>query len=746
MTWLARSADLKKGTSVQTYARHLKGVVAYVKMFLSLMIRYLRSDYKELFETILLNAAEFHDLGKLDDLNQAVLEGKEKASHLPVHHQDAGTAELIRNNNFYSALIVSAHHIGLPDFNTEANRGEYCFRDESEYNNETIYQRSEESLSELLRRHHEAYGSQKLRPEPQLDIRSEDSSSQQVFLRMAMSVLADADHTDSAHPNDALTSVSAHKNISLMPKDRLEKLDEYISQLPTDNNRAAIRQRVYNECKNSNQKASIVSCDSPVGTGKTTAIMAHLLSVSQRKNLRRIFIVLPYTSIIKQSVSVYRKALVLPGENPNDVVSELHHLADFEDDESREFSARWNAPIIVTTAVAFFETMASKTPSTLRRLHNLAGSAIFIDESHAALPPKLLATAWSWINIFASDWSCYWVMASGSLNRFWKIDQIDKTMPDIPEIISDEVRIAASTDEINRITFQGESHSVGIAELIEKVKKSPGPRLVILNTVQNAAVVADAMMKSRDINFEKVFHLSTALTPKMREETIELINNELKLNRNGDWVLVGTSCIEAGLDFDFASGFRESASLVSLLQTSGRVNRSGTRDDALVTSFVFSNENLINKNKGLADSSFVLNRFFEKGVPITQDLCTQAMREELMLNPTSESLLEKIIKAEKALDFPMVERLFKVIDSDSRLVVLDDKLVKRIENYEHVDWKEIQMNSVQILGYKINKLNIPEIFGHPGLYKWHLKSDSFLGYMTGIVENEKLFSENGGII
>ncbi len=746
MEWLARSADIKKSTSVQTYARHLYGVVAYVNLFLSSMLNYLRSDYRELFKTIVLNAAEFHDLGKLDDLNQTVLKGDKKALHLPIHHQDAGTAELIRNNNSYAALIVSAHHIGLPDFNEEANRGKFCFRDESLYSDESIYQRTERSLLELLKRHNESYKSQVLEREPSTDICSENSFSQQVFLRMALSVLADADHTDSAQPNETLTNISNKKELLLKPKDRLEKLDEYISSLSKDsNNRTAIRQQVYEECKNSNLNSNIVSCDSPVGTGKTTAIMAHLLSVAQRRNLRRVFIVLPYTSIIKQSVSVYRKALVLPEENPNDVVSELHHLADFENEESREFSARWNAPIIVTTAVAFFETMASKTPSSLRRLHRLVGSAVFVDESHAVLPPKLLATTWSWINVFASDWSCYWVLASGSLNRFWKIELIDKSMPDIPEIISDDIRRAASSDEIKRIYFKGELHPIGIRELIEKVKSSPGPRLVILNTVQNAAVVANAMTKSKENIFEKVFHLSTALTPGMRENTINQICNELKTNPDGNWVLVGTSCVEAGLDFDFASGFRESASLVSLLQTSGRVNRSGRRDDASVLSFVFTDDKLINTNKGLADSSFVLNRFFEKNIPITPDLCTRAMREELMLNPKAESSLSKIIKAEKAMDFPTVEKLFKVIDADSRLVVLDEKLVKRIESYEQVDWRDIQMNSVQILGYKVSKLNIPEICGYPGLYKWHLNSNSFLGYMAGIIENEELF-ENGGVL
>ena len=139
-------------------------------------------------------------------------------------------------------------------------------------------------------------------------------------------------------------------------------------------------------------------------------------------------------------MKVYRKALVLPGENPEHVVAELHHRADFQDMQSRQFTALWKAPIIVTTAVSFFETLASNTPATLRRLHNLPGSAVFIDESHAALPAKLLPLAWRWIKGFADEWGCYWVLASGSLNRFWKIEEFDKEKPDIPEIMPVELR------------------------------------------------------------------------------------------------------------------------------------------------------------------------------------------------------------------------------------------------------------------------------------------------------------------
>ena len=68
---------------------------------------------------------------------------------------------------------------------------------------------------------------------------------------------------------------------------------------------------MYQVCKNSVISENVVACDSPVGSGKTTSIMAHLLSQAIERNARRVFVILPFTNIIKQSVDVYRKALVI---------------------------------------------------------------------------------------------------------------------------------------------------------------------------------------------------------------------------------------------------------------------------------------------------------------------------------------------------------------------------------------------------------------------------------------------------
>ena len=141
----------------------------------------------------------------------------------------------------------------------------------------------------------------------------------------------------------------------------------------------------------------MLACDSPVGSRKTTAIMAHLLKVAKHKHLRRVIVVLPFTNIIDQSVDVYRKALVTSDEDATEIVAAHHHKAEFDDPPSRQFAYLWHAPVVVTTAVQFFETLAAGKPAALRKLHEVPGSAIFIDESHTALPTHLWPQAWKWL-------------------------------------------------------------------------------------------------------------------------------------------------------------------------------------------------------------------------------------------------------------------------------------------------------------------------------------------------------------
>lgn len=721
---LAHSSNKKKNIPEQSYADHINGVVSVAEKAALNAAKYAVTN-GEILMRVVRCAAEYHDLGKLDEQNQKVLSGIIKAKHLPVQHTEAGTAYLLQNDEVIPAVLARSHHIGLPDWPHEENRLELAFRDE----NEEVRKKVDDNLTQLYELHSNTLNM------AACSKNTEDfKCNPQLFMRIALSCLADGDHTDTAiHYGDYPKEIKP--SIDLKPDKRLAALDKYVSALAQNDDRSLLRAEMYRQCRDSEIETGIASCDSPVGTGKTTAVMAHLLAQADKRKLRRIFVVLPFVNIITQSVEVYRKALVLPGENPEEVVAELHHQADFKDINSRHLTALWKAPIIVTTAVTFFETLASNTPSTLRRLHNLPGSAIFVDESHAALPAKLYPLAWQWMKLFASEWNCYWALASGSLNRFWQIPEFDDKPPIIPEIVSDDLRKKLLVYESNRINYEYKPDSLNESDLTELIRALPGPRIVILNTVQSAAVIA--LEYRRKFGEKSIEHLSTALTPVDRAKTLKRIKERLTDVTDNDWTLVATSCVEAGVEISFKTGVREISSLVSLLQTSGRVNRSGIVEDAAVWSIRLKEDSRIKLHPGMKDSSNILSQLFEEGEIISPDLCTEALKREIRIIGTD---LKKLKKAESEMNFPAVEKDFKVINTDTRVVVVDELIMCRIEKYENIEWRDIQKGSVQIWGYKLDKLGIQEFKEKPGLYKWVLDYDDFIGYMAGIITMEDFLS------
>lgn len=501
----------------QEYSAHIFGVRLLTYEYVQDMSRYSKCD-KILLSHTVEKAATFHDIGKLNKDNQDVLSGKTSSKSLPQNHVDAGAAYFLNEKRFsaVSAAAIHAHHIGFPDFSAEMNKGDAIFRDSS-IASAVDYELPElEAIHDNLIGTHFKYGKEVIKGE------------RSVFFRLLLSCIVDADHTDTAihyrrYPTDTNT-------ISLLPAKRLAQLDRRVEELKQkglDDDRNALRNEMYHACRNADIDSGISSCDSPVGSGKTTAVMAHMLAQAQKRGLRRIFVVLPFTNIISQSVKTYRDALVLPGENADEVVAELHHRADFESEDARHLTALWRAPIIVTTAVAFFETLASNSTATLRRLHEFPGSAIFVDESHVALPAKLLPIAWKWINVYAAEWSCYWVLASGSMNRFWTIPEIAGTKNSncVPEIIDDELRGRLSVYENKRIAYHSDLLPKGTAELADWIIGFPGPRLVIMNTVQSAAILADYF--SEHFGRDSVEHLSTALTSNDRDNTLERVIKRL---------------------------------------------------------------------------------------------------------------------------------------------------------------------------------------------------------------------------
>jgi CRISPR-associated endonuclease/helicase Cas3 len=742
---LAHSAAVDGGPG-DPYTRHIQCVRAGTRERAKAMLGYSNAHPAELLDA-LDAAAAFHDLGKLDTDNQRALRSGRDA-RMPWDHIDAGVAHLGQAGNWMAAWLVRAHHApGLPccarhfDPDGLGPRLRGLRNDDGDPKKQQRQRRRTDALlARYLAEHEAAVGALqlgKMRPRHGLT------------MRLALSCLVDADHTDTAFFD---TGWELPKPLPARWKERLDQLDAHVSALPSSGSadRDRNRSEFYATCRNASTDAQIVACEGPVGLGKTTAVTAYLLRRALRDGLRHLVVVAPYTNIITQTARVLRQALALEGEAPEEVVVEHHHRADFASRADRDLAVLWRAPIIVTTAVQLFETLASNHPGELRKLHELPGSGIFIDEAHAALPAQLWPQNWRWLRELAQHWGCCVVLASGSLARFWENPEIVDPPLKLPELLVPGLATKVLRAERRRVGYESRTRPMeSVEELVALITSSPGPRLAILNTVQSAAVVARAFQCSdRD-----VIHLSTALCPRDRDVAIQRIFERLDRRGAPDWTLVATSCVEAGVNFSFRTGFRERFSTASLVQVGGRINRHGELDrqgGGRVIDFVLEPVGGITRNPSARDSRAVLRRQFSDGLFDRADLTpatlvTAAMADEIR----SRGGLgwDPLREAEEERDYPAVAENGRVIHTDTRLVVVDELLREQLEQRRPVDFRTLLQRSVQVWATKLDSLRLPALPGRREIYAWPYQYDpDMLGYMAGVLRLRDFVEKGGAVI
>jgi CRISPR-associated endonuclease/helicase Cas3 len=333
-------------------------------------------------------------------------------------------------------------------------------------------------------------------------------------------------------------------------------------------------------------------------------------------------------------------------------------------------------------------------------------------------------------------------LASGSLPKFWQLAQVAEPPKSISELVPEKSRCKAIHAEQDRIKYFTHQTSLDLSGLVQFILSKQGPRLVIMNTVQSAAVVADELHSNYG---QEVLHLSTALCPIDRDKIIEQVESRLDDKLHTDWTLVATSCVEAGMDFSFSTAFRESCSVSSLIQIGGRVNRHGDGPISEIWDFrIDVDEALLNQHPAFAISRMVLADLFSEDkmnrLP-SAELATEAMRREIMTDYDKRA--GAIKDREKKCDYPEVAKLCRVIDADTRIVVISGSIIQALEERRtKIDRRELLRHSVQLWSKKIKDLALEPIFTYPELYK--MPDDQYgafnkdqpepcFGYMKGIL-------------
>ncbi|MDE0280344.1 MAG: CRISPR-associated helicase Cas3' [Gammaproteobacteria bacterium] len=392
------------------------------------------------------------------------------------------------------------------------------------------------------------------------------------LVRMLFSALVDADYLDTEAWFAEKDGKRPNRGEHIPLVELKERLSAFLEKLSKESNTGFVNELRREILVHARGKASdnpgLFSLTVPTGGGKTLTSLAFALDHAVVHGLGRVIYVIPYTSIVEQTAAVFREALSI-GQIENDPIVEHHSTFDEERMASRESREKlqlamenWDAPIIVTTSVQFFESLFANRPSRCRKLHNIANSVVILDEAQT-LPLKYLKPCVAVIDELARNWRTSLVLCTATQPALGKSDGFDGGLKNVREIAPEPSRLQKELRR-TRIVREGQ---IDDEELSRRLESSPQV-LCIVNTRRHARELYESVK-----HLQGVFHLSTLMCARHRTECLDAVRRCLKA---GEPVrLISTSLVEAGVDLDFPSVWRAAAGLESIIQAAGRCNREG---------------------------------------------------------------------------------------------------------------------------------------------------------------------------
>ena len=408
--------------------------------------------------------------------------------------------------------------------------------------------------------------------------------------RMLFSCLVDADFLDTeafyARNTDATRPSSRERALPTLQALR-EQMDAHLADFRAESEVNQLRARILAGVRGKAVlEPGLFSLTVPTGGGKTLASLAFALDHALNHGLRRVIVVIPFTSIVEQTARVFRGALGDLGE-----AAVLEHHSAFvaqrppRSDPDRYEAAEklrlamenWDAPIIVTTAVQFFESLFAARPSHCRKLHAIAGSVVVLDEAQT-MPLKLLRTCVAAIDELARNYRASVVLCTATQPAL-EAPSFEGGLDGVRELAPAPAQLFQKLERV-RVRHVG----VWGDDTLAFEMRSREQVLCIVNNRRHARAVYEAMA-----GLPGARHLTTLMCAKHRSKVLGEVRQMLK-----DGVpcrLVSTSLIEAGVDVDFPAVFRAEAGLDSIAQAAGRCNREGRRALEASDVLVFATEN-----------------------------------------------------------------------------------------------------------------------------------------------------------
>lgn len=638
----AHTSDERK----QTIIEHLHGV----------------ADKAEFYSIELLKEYAYaiglaHDIGKYADIFQKRLEG----SSVKYEHSACGAIELGRivkndfekNMTYMLQYCVAGHHTGLPDGGTKAdssngdNTLHSKLKRKNEYIGEAEYSSYREEIQLLLPDYSELY---KVLSDSRSPI--EFIEKYAFFTRYLFSCLTDADYIDTERFFNPNIDRELHADFDKAEQIIDQKLNSFTCVTPLQK----ARKQLQTQAISNSQSFSIGILDMPTGSGKTLCSMKLALKLLREQKKKRIIYVIPYTSIIEQTAEIFENLFA-------DCADIVQHHSNFcyDIDESgiseklKLSTENWDAPIIITTSVQFFQSLYHYKGSGLRKLHNMADSVIIFDEIHM-LPLECLQPC---------------LRAVGFITKYLNSTAVflSATMPDYSEMFKRFASVNNSMDLISDksdfICFKKCRYLyMGKTDIESVVEKTGGynSSLIIVNSRKSAR-------ETYRLITGKKYHLSTYMTPYDRSAVIEKIRSDL--SRGEKITVVSTSLVEAGVDLDFQAVFRELAGLDSILQSGGRCNREGKIECGDV--YIFETDNKLHDD--LKVRSGIVKDMLERRSDITSEEYIKEYYKRLF--DYSDELIERntIANDVNGLDnipFRTYAVGFKFIQDETISVVIDN--------------------------------------------------------------------------
>jgi CRISPR-associated endonuclease Cas3-HD len=630
-------------------------------------------------------AGLLHDLGKYSERFQRRLEGNESG----VDHWSAGAFAALtayRWEGIPIALAIQGHHIGLQRGDFDSLRELAPPRLAAQH--PLGLKVPDEPIDVLLKRL-ALDGLEVPQPSPSEEPTRDLPLASMLGVRVLFSALTDADYLETeAHFEGDAAERRRYRPDSppLNPERVLDRVLQFILGVAARSRASAevnsVRSDLLASClAAADAEPGLFTLTAPTGSGKTLAMLAFALAHARRHGLGRVITVIPYLTIIEQTVKEYRKAL--GSEVPPGYLLEHHSLAgirardparaaEIGDNEegatgrARLLSENWDAPVIVTTSVQMLESLFANRPAACRKLHRLAQSVILFDEVQA-LPGRLVVPTLGSLSELCARFGSTVVFSTATQPAFGHLDTHVRAHASTGwcprEVVGPSARLFERTRRVE-VRWPDLAQPIGW-EAIARTVAELGTALCIVNLKRHAAELLELLKGLTPAG--QLFHLSTSMCPRHRESVLDQVSGLLEGRH--PCILISTQCVEAGVDVDFPAVFRAFGPLDAIAQAAGRCNRNGRLPGCGEVSVFLPEDDSYPPGGGYGQAAGVTRMMLRQRGPAAMDLNDPSLfgdyYQRLYGVTHPETLNPELLEAIRRRDFPAVSAAYRLIDQDA---------------------------------------------------------------------------------